>query len=102
MHHVLELLQTVGADGGLVVNELVDNGAGLEEMADDLRRSEVVVHGVVTLLAQGLYHLLGLGITFIADLNTLQITDSVRQFLQSLLCGLQSLIREVDGATIMR
>ena len=63
VHYLLQLVQAVGTDGGLVVDELIDGGAGLKEVADDLWRGQVVVHGIVALLAQGLHHLLCLRVT---------------------------------------
>ena len=101
MHHLFQFLQTVGTDRSLMVDELIDRGASLEEVADYLRCSEIIVHGVVALLAELCYHLLGLSIALGRRLNTLQVIDGVHQFLQSLLCSLERLVGEVDGAAIV-
>jgi len=47
-----EFFEFCGVDGALVVNDAVDGRSGIEEVADDERGSEVVVHGIVALLAQ--------------------------------------------------
>ena len=100
-HGLGEFLQTIGADGGLMIDKLVDDGASLEEMADDLWGSEVIVHRIVTLLAETLHDLLGLGITFIGCLHTIEISDTVEEFLQTFFCSLQGLVGEIDGAAIV-
>ena len=101
VHHLTELLQAVGADGGLVVDELVDGGAGLEEVADDLRGGEVVVHGVVAFLAEGFYHLLRFGVTLRGNLNALEVGDGVHQLLEATLGSYEGFVGEVDGAAVV-
>ena len=70
-------------------------------MADDLWCSQVVVHGIIALLAQSLNNFLRLGITFVSDLNAVYISNGIHQFLQSTLSSHQSLVGEIDGAAIV-
>ena len=65
VHHLPQLSEAVGADGGLVVLQLVNDGASLEEVADELRRGQVVVHGVVAALAQSADDALRLGVALL-------------------------------------
>ena len=88
VHHVAEFLQTVGADGGLVVGQLIDDGAGLEQQADDQRRGEVVVHGVVAALAQRLDGALRLGVALVGRSDAAERGHGVGQLLQAFLGGL--------------
>ena len=101
MHDLRELLETVGTDGSLVVDEFVDDGTGLEEVADDLRRRKVVVHGIVALLTQVLDNLLSLSIALRGDLNARKVADGIHQFLETFLCGGKRLIGEVYGAAVV-
>ena len=48
-----------------MVDEFIDRGASLKEVTDHLRCGKVIVHGIVALLTQGLYHLFRLSITFV-------------------------------------
>ena len=64
-----------------MVDELVDGGAGFEEVADDQRGGEVVVHGVVALLAEGFYHLFRFGVTLRGNLNAREVVDGVEELL---------------------
>ena len=84
-----------------MVCQFINRSACLEQIAQHQRCGEVVVHGVVALLAQGLYHALGLSITLVANLNALQVVDGIHQFLVTLLGSLQGLIREIYSATIV-
>ena len=101
MHGVLQLLQAVSTDSALVIYELVDNRASLEEITNHLRCGKVVVHGVIALLTEFCNHLLGLSVTFSRSLYALQVVDSVQQLLQTTLCSYQCFIREIYSATIV-
>ena len=85
-----------------MVYELVDGRTSLEQIADELRSSQVVVHRVITLLAQTLDHLFRFCITLTSRLYALQVADSLQQLLQALLCGQQRIVREVYRSAIMR
>ena len=85
-----------------MVDELVDNGACLEEVSDDERSGEVVVHGIVALLAKLAYHLLCLCVALSRSCDAVKVADAVHEFLQSLLRCLECLVREVDGAAVVR
>ena len=84
-----------------MVNEFIDDGASLKEITQHQRCSQVIVHGIVTLLTKGLNHLLGFCVALIANLNALQIGNGIHQFLVTLLGSLQSLVREVYSTTIV-
>ena len=68
-----------------MVYELVYYGASLEEMSYDERRSEVVVHGVVALLAQFAHNLLCLGVALCRSSDAVEVGDAVHEFLKTLL-----------------
>ena len=70
-------------------------------MGDDKRCGKVVVHGVVALLAQLAYHLLGVGVALGRGCDAVEVGNAVHQLLQSLLRSLQCLVREVDCSTIV-
>ena len=84
-----------------MVGEFVHHRTSLEEVADHLRGCEVVVHRIIALLAQTLHHLLRLSVALVRYLHTSQVSDTVHQFLQSLLSSLQGLVREIHRATIV-
>ena len=71
-------------------------------MADDGGGGEVVVHGVVALLAQLAGHLVRLGIALGGGCDALEVGDGVHQALQSLLGSLQGFVGEVHGAAVVR
>ena len=91
-----------------MVDELVDDGAGLEQVTDDLRRGQVVVHGVVAALAEGLDDALRFGVTLRLPSfggseggNAREVGDGVHQLFQALLGGQQGFVGEVDGAAVV-
>ena len=84
-----------------MVYELVHYGASLEEMSYDERRSEVVVHGVIALLAQLAHNLLCLGVALCRSSDAVEVGDAVHEFLKTLLRSLQRLVREVDCAAVV-
>ena len=101
VHGVAEFLQAVGTDGGLVVDELVDHAAGFEQVTDDLRGGEVVVHRVVALLAQRLDDAVGISIALSGGLYAVEVADGGEEFLQSFLGSLQCLVGEINSAAIV-
>ena len=75
----------------MTVQDAVDEAAGLEELADDQRRSHIVVHRVVAALAQ-LVHLLHLHLGLALGLHALgeaaQSLPTLQQAGQALLGSL--------------
>ena len=100
-HGLVQLLQTVGADSSLVVEQLVDHAASLEQIADDQRCAQIIVHGIVAFLSQLANHLFGLLVTFVGRLDALQVVDTVHQSLQAILAGEESLVAEIHRTTIV-
>ena len=54
-----------------MVNELVDGGTSLKEVADDLRCSEIVIDRILALLAEVFDHTFRLDVTLRRNRNTL-------------------------------
>ena len=84
-----------------MVEGCVDYVASLEEVADDKLSLEVIVHRIVAALAQFAYELLHLIIALLSHRHTLQVVQTIHQALQSLLAGLQCIVREVYGAAVV-
>ena len=84
-----------------MIKSCIDNMASLEKVTDDKLGLEVIVHRIIATLAQLCYELLHLLVALLSHRHTLQVVQTIHQALQSLLTGLQGIIREIYCAAIV-
>ena len=104
LHELEQGLCHFRGDAGLLVGQRVDDAAGIEQVADDDGRVQVVVHRVVELLRQSRNILdvdAGLALHLLAVLEAAQVLQSVHESGQAFLSGLQGFVAEIDGRAIV-
>ena len=85
--HLFQFGQVGSTEGGLLVDGLIDDAGGIEEVADDDGCVEVVVHGFVALLTKTLH----IGSGFARRSKSTKCLVCLEQTLQPLLGSLKSL-----------
>ena len=91
VEHLFQGFKTFRRNGLLLVGQLVDGATGIEEVADDDGRIEVVVEGLVAFCL----HFLGVSLrerAVCSSFDAFELRDGIHEAVETLLGGLERLV----------